>query len=189
MSNAEVYLVDFNAYYMTYGIITLMCILLLLWYFIKSSMGLDYQDQRPLVNTHWNYEGMISKRKPDYVNHIEGNYPELVVDNSLSGADQLQAALVKKVPYEFTDDKTDYDGFLQKGEYGGVPIYIMTPYDDKRSRQWKRPYRRGLAVINSKTWWQDVDHTYLSDAWDEQEAVKIKNNREKAVNLVERHPR
>lgn len=174
----DVFVIDFNAYYTTYGLIMLMFILLLLWYFVKSSMELDY-------------EGLSDKSnvQSKYVNYIDGNTNELIVDDSLFGADQLQAAIVKKIPYEFADDKTGYNGFLQKGEYGGVPVYIMSPYDDQRSNKW-RPYRRGLAMMNSNTWWQDVERHRLSDTWDEQNAIKIKNLRSSSTsNLSERHAR
>lgn len=171
----DVFVIDFNSYYTTYGLITLIFILLLLWYFVKSSMGLDY-------------DGLSNKQQSKYVNYIDGNTNELVIDNSLYGADQLQAALIKKIPYEFADDKTGYNGFLQKGEYGGVPVYMMTPYDDQRSNKW-RPYRRGLSVMNSNTWWQDVDRHRLSDVWDEQNAVKIKNLRATSNTLSERYSR
>lgn len=56
----------------------------------------------------------------------------------------------------FKEGMSNYKGFIQKGLYGDVPMYIMTPYDDEHSSDWRTDLD-GIAVMNSRTWWQDVN--------------------------------
>lgn len=132
----EIYYVDTNQQYLTYGIITLIVLLLLLWYFIKTSIGLD------------NYDYAKGKKDNFISRRLDPNSPDYVQQTFLDPDQRLTNALFKKEILIENNSPTEH------GWYGGVPLNFMTPSDVKISPLWRGKYK-SINVMNNRTWWQD----------------------------------
>jgi hypothetical protein len=142
--------VDYSEYYMVYGIVSLVCVMLLLWYFVRTNMF-----GTSSVCSGSNHPHHLSYR-------LEG----LHVAPTASLPDSI--GIANKSVNEFTDTGYKF-GPLPKGEIGDVTVYFNETSDNAYADQW-REVDGGLYVHNSKTFFKDTNTPAEAPFWLQQAA-------------------
>ena len=184
-----IHYIDDSNYYMIYGVVTLIVVMLLVWYFIRSQLMSDNT-----YNTHNSYhthhcEGMdvssasnASNAPNDTVSNTDS-----AVDNNVS-SDQAAASASTNPDAENTTpeadaaitillsgrsdapldfqytDKNYKGGPLLKGIYGDVPVYLSNDRDQPYTKNW-RVAHAGVYLPNSKTYWQTNESPWQAAYW------------------------
>jgi hypothetical protein len=147
---------NISTFYTTYYMIALALMVILIWAFSRNAV----------------YEGM---NNPSSVNIPLGpdadfvGLPKLYNQQTFMEPDQSQmdSLLTRNVPTNL--ELGDYNGMIEVGLYGSVPVYMMTPYDSKNGHRFGAT-NSGLYLINNKTIWQDQERPRESEYWD---AIKM----------------
>jgi len=142
--------VDYSEYYMVYGVVSLICVMLLLWYFVRSQM----------------YPTTCGPRHHHRSYRLEG----MEAANEASLPDSAQ--LTSKPVNSFTDNTYKF-GPLPKGEIGDVTVYLNETRDNMFADQW-RAVDGGLYVHNSKTYWKDTNKPNEAPYWIQHAAMVAK---------------
>jgi hypothetical protein len=142
--------VDYSEYYMVYGVVSLICVMLLLWYFVRTNA----------FNTS---SACGSSNHPHHLSYrLEG----LQVAPTATLPDSI--GIASKPVNSFTDTSYKF-GPLPKGEIGGVTVYFNETKDNMFADQW-RGVDGGLYVHNSKTFFKDINTPAEAPFWMRQAA-------------------
>jgi hypothetical protein len=156
---------DYTEYYTICGIVMLIVIMLLLWYFVRSTSN----------NIPNNYQIKKNKRSPLNVltpQCLSKNESELIP--KYQNTPKYQNAQDKPTN-QFTDKNYKF-GPLQKGVYGGVVVYFNEISDNKYTSEWRTP-NGGLYVLNSRTLWKDANTPNEAKYWALTANQSLINNR------------
>lgn len=193
MSIMSIQYVDMGEYYLIYGMVTVMVVMLLVWFFIK-------------VNISYTSEGLDSNNAIDLSSvDIENTTSEAdqAIDDLLNGtnvinmfdAEHMSTDALFGKDFEFSDAKykknvnakqRDYTGapinndepiispaearkqakedILKKGLYGDIPVYLHDDKDQPYTKQW-RTAAAGIYLPNSRTYWQATNTPSEAAFW------------------------
>lgn len=147
MQTGVIHYLDASEYYTIYGITTLMVVLALLWYFVRSNLTDEYKYTEGLNNPNGDATGDAA----------DGDFGEL----GLSGVVTEYPPRVQLTP---TGEPTKYH--LQTGMYGDVPVVFYTEPDMLYAAEWRVPNRvyvknnRSLfmeQIPEQRSYWDDHD--------------------------------
>lgn len=133
MQNSVIHYIDAGEYYSIYGISTLIIVLALLWYFVRSNLMIcEKCHNRKQQHTH---EGLNNPYGDE-----NGNFDEL----GLSG-------VVTKYPprIQLTEKGKKPNYNIQVGSYGDVPVVFYSDQDNLYAGEWRVPNR--VYVKNTRT--------------------------------------
>lgn len=140
--------VDMGNYYMIYGMVTMIVIMMLLWFFIRVNM----------TTPSCTHEGFLL-----YEKEIENTTPEAedAIKKLLSGNADEQYLNFKMTDREYKKEKHG----LLKGMYGDVPVYLYDDGDIPYVKEW-REMHHGIYIPNSKTYWVKANRPLEKDFWE-----------------------
>ena len=196
-NNGDILLIKYNdnsSYKIVKYAVNLIIVLLLLWYFVRSVM---FSNRVNVINDGFVSGSAASNNGNDNSvndsNDSRGN-DSGSNDNSDSAssdsassdsastaqtadsqdtkstAELLQSAAVTSTPYVLTDNNYR-DGSMEKGLYGGTPVYFFSNYDDLRVTQWKMP-GKGIYIQNPKMIYQWKEIPREAAEWTKYEDYK-----------------
>jgi hypothetical protein len=125
MQTAVIHYIDAGEYYTIYGVTTMIVVIALLWYFVRSNLTMKHRCVEGLNN-------------PD--GDENGDFDEL----GLSG-------VVNKYPprLKLTKDGEEPKYNIQSGTYGDVPVVFYSDQDNLYAGEWRVPNR--VYVKNTRT--------------------------------------
>jgi hypothetical protein len=138
--------VDYSEYYTVYGILTLIVIMLLLWYFVRST-SYDVTHDSQMKRFHL-------PTQP---------HPHLPTHPHVSKLPSKHQSSQSNPTSQFTDANYKL-GPLQKGMYGGVVVYFNETSDNMFASDWRTP-NGGLYVHNARTFWKDANTPNEAEYW------------------------
>lgn len=150
--------IDYSKYYMVYGIVTLIIILLLLYAFVRNNIIYSTCDKPQHILPVCDKK--IESLSPNITN---SSTPEKTT-STISTEEE------NKTQEGYTDDGY-YLGALPKGTYGDVVTYFNETSDNKNAPAW-RTIHGGLYLHNSKTWWKDTNRPKEADYWEMEDMIK-----------------
>jgi hypothetical protein len=159
-----IHYVDMGDFYTVYGIATLIVILLLLWYFVRSNLE---EEKRPVYNNldcmnnytksystgHLTETSQVDKKDDDtsesmLLDDISENFPEFKCETS-----NAEMAIPKQ--------KKIYQ--LKSGTYGDVPVNVYDIKDIVYANEWVNPNE--INIPNMRTSFRDVSSTIRAGYW------------------------
>lgn len=153
-----IHYVDSGNFYSVYGISTLIIILLLLWYFIRSNISQDYYSEKCNLSKH-------RKKWSNHIKTIEGLEGFPIEDpDILAYMPEFKA----NSPYDYKpipilpDDTVKPYHFIS-GKYGDVPLNIYDVKDLAYKPEWD--HRTAMYIPNMRTVFRQTYTPIESSFW------------------------
>lgn len=135
-TNLLVHYLDLGEYFSIYGIVTLIVLLLLLWYFVRTNL----EDNRKCRRCHrrrcrCNLDG-FKKSYVDVDVSMPGREGMFNFEDSAVLATLPEFNQPEPEPIKMTPDGEEPEYRLQKGMYGDVPMHVWDIADRKYGPEW-----------------------------------------------------
>jgi hypothetical protein len=135
-----IHYIDLGEYYSIYGIVTLIIVLLLLWYFVRSSLMQD-------THCHLSKEGLDN---PDGTN---GDFGEL----------GLSEVTTPTPAIKLTPDGEEPKYKLRTGTYGDVPVVFFDEKDLLYANEWG--HGNAMYIPNTRSSWESANTPWQKTFW------------------------
>jgi len=151
-TNTTIHYIDAGSFYSVYGISTLIIVLLLLWYFIRSHLSVDYYsencDNREVQEAREGLESFPIE-DPDILAFM----PEFMPDSPYEYQPIPILPEGEPKPYKFIT-----------GMYGGVPLNIYDVKDIAYKPEWD--HRQAMYIPNMRTIFRQTYTPIEASFWD-----------------------
>jgi hypothetical protein len=114
------HIINLGEFYSIYGVVTLIIVLMLLWYFVKTNIFYNNYDELDNMSDE-ELDGLEGLDNPD--GDADGLFDELEFSGEITRSSPLR--LSDKKPYH-----------VQYGTYGDVPVVLFGDDDLLYSREW-----------------------------------------------------
>lgn len=148
-TNTTIHYIDEGSFYSVYGISTLIVVLLLLWYFIRTHLSEDYYSEK--CNIKSTTEGLESFpiEDPDILAFM----PEFMPNSPYNYRPIPILPKGEPKPYKFIT-----------GMYGGVPLNIYDVKDVAYKPEWD--HRQAMYIPNMRTIFRQTYTPIEASFWD-----------------------
>ncbi len=164
-----IHYVDLGNFYSVYGISTLIIVLLLIWYFIRSNLSADYNSNYCEPKALWERKNAEDKQKiklPGGVKGVEGLEGFPIEDPDILA---FMPEFSENSPYDYQPISITQDGqekpykFIS-GMYGDVPLNIYDTKDLAYKPEWD--HRTAMYVPNMRTVFRQTYTPVESVLWE-----------------------